>query len=132
LRDHVDHQNDSDKLMSRHKGGFAAWLSTAAVLFCALIPSQIRAQPVWNALPPVSAAFIDREGTLWLARENPPTAPSREWWRLSLRGEVLARLSFPRHLTLLDAWNDRLLGTLVDELGMTSIVVYRLAPGRDT
>jgi hypothetical protein len=80
-------------------------------------------------LPSVSAAFIDRDGTLWLAREDRPTAASREWWRLSPGGEILARLSFPRHLTLLDAWNDRVLGSVVDELGVTRIIVYRIAPG---
>lgn len=78
-------------------------------------------------LPIFGRLVGDATGAIWLGAYEPGTAGPRSYTVLSQDGRLLGRVDFPRSFQLLDAKRDQVLGSVVDDLGVHAVALYRLA-----
>lgn len=80
-----------------------------------------------RAYPPVFSVLVGSDQRIWLQiREGPDKTA---WLVLSPEAEPVGRLSLPVNVWLMAADATHLCGTETDEVGVQSVVRYRLAPG---
>jgi hypothetical protein len=87
-------------------------------------------------LPPVSAAHAASDGSLWVRREAPGSTiyhasaakvPGMVGWEvISADGQILGRTRLPIRFEALHAEADAIWGVLRDELGVVTVVKYRM------
>lgn len=77
-------------------------------------------------LPPVSAAVVGRDGSVWLRRE-PIHGQPVQWTVLNANGRAIANVQAPAGLRIFEADADRVWGIARDELEVPYVMVYRIA-----
>ncbi len=92
--------------------------------------------PGTDSIPTVSALLVDEgRGHLWLKRYDPATdshwlrtdrVTGGEWAVLETDGRVVARISLPGGLRLMDVRGDRIAGVARDELDVERVRVYEV------
>ncbi len=89
------------------------------------IRASIEGVPVPPTLPPFGAMLTDSTGNLWVGDFQDPAAPSGGWTVYGPDGSIRGRVRLPDGFRLLDAGPDRLLGTVLDELEVEHVRLYR-------
>ncbi|HEU4456777.1 MAG TPA: hypothetical protein VFR81_27160 [Longimicrobium sp.] len=80
--------------------------------------------------PPVTAAVVGRDGTVWLRREEGESGMVT-WHVLNERGLIQANLRLPKNVEVHQASRTHLWGVVYDELDVPHVVRYRVnAPAR--
>lgn len=79
-------------------------------------------------VPPALAIVVDAgTGEIWIRRtDDGPRATERRWDVFSAEGHWLATLDVPPNLSISEVRRDRVLGVETDELGVTSVHVFRV------
>ena len=76
------------------------------------------------ALGPASSIMVDSERWAWVAREEIPSAATREWIAIDERGTPRFRVSLPAGFRLQDASINRLWGVALDDLDVPHVQGY--------
>ena len=85
----------------------------------------LRAFPMPERLPPISALFVDTEDLLWV-QTTPPGGRVMDFLVVRPDGRVAAKAQIPRTLTVFDIGRDYILGSYSDANDETHVAVYRL------
>jgi hypothetical protein len=89
------------------------------------IRGSIEGVPVPPTLPPFGAMLTDPDGNLWVGDYQEISVPSDGWTVYGPDGTIRARVRLPAGLRLLDARLDHLLGTVLDDLDIEHVRLYR-------
>lgn len=82
--------------------------------------------PTREAYPAIGGLLSDRSGNLWVREAGPPSAASVRWSVFDGEDRWLGELTLPGVLEPLEIGEDYVLGVARDELGVESVVLYRL------
>ncbi len=84
--------------------------------------------PMPATVPPYTALFTDRAGTLWVSLYLPRDVETR-LLALADDGRLLGDVRIPTGLTVFDIADDYILGTYEDRVGEPHVTLYRLRRG---
>lgn len=90
--------------------------------------------PGIDSIPTIADVLADGEGRLWLKGYNPSTdshwigrqRTGGEWLVIEADGEVVARVSIPRRVRLMDISGDHIVGVSRDEMDVERVQVFAL------
>jgi hypothetical protein len=75
--------------------------------------------------PAVTSMRVGKSGEIWV-KESTPSGEEPVWLRLSREGMPIHRVAFPKDLTILQADDQHVWGSEVDDLGIPYLVRYRI------
>jgi len=82
------------------------------------------AAPVPELSPAFGALAVDPEGNVWIQAYPRPGEPTATWAVLRPSGELLARITIPHPLQVLQVGRDYLQGLRRDDLGVEKVEMY--------
>lgn len=119
-------RSDLDSILRHHIEGFQRFAALDGSLSEADAERAYRESVrIPDHRPPLSGAWIDRDGRIWLEWNAAPGLPG-ELWVLNPEGDPVARLTPPRRLNIQAIDREFLWATETDELDIPYLVRYRI------
>lgn len=90
------------------------------------IEEQLRSLPIPETLPPHGEIFVDSRGTLWVQQWEVLRADRRRYAVFDPEGHLVARVTLPPDLRILEVGPDWVLGVWRDEQGVEFVHLHAL------